>query len=78
MPELTIKQRWDKMDVREKRDTVRVAIAMSREINSESITDGTVIGSNHGDEAKLTILVGSPIYTTETTTFGQLLEQIGL
>ena len=78
MPELTIKQRWDKMDVREKRDTVRVAIAMSREINSESITDGTVIGSNPGDEAKLTILVGSPIYTTETTTFGQLLEQIGL
>lgn len=78
MPELTIKQRWDKMDVREKRDTVRVAIAMSREINSESITDGTVIASNPGDEAELTILVGSPIYTTETTTFGQLLEQIGL
>ena len=78
MPEDSSKENWDKMTAAEKIRTVRVAIAMSKNIHSDTIIDETIIGCQPDIEAELSILTELTFYTTSKTTFGDLLEQLQL
>ncbi len=74
----SVQKKWDAMSSTEKIQTVRVAIAMSRNICSDDIADETIIGSNPGDECELGMLTRLTIYTTPRTTFRELITQLKL
>ena len=73
-----IKAVWDGSSLARKRQIVQVALAREKKVHSDTIQENTVIGCNAGIELKLGMLVRKSIYTTDRTTFGQLLKQLGL